>query len=92
MGNQLPVIASLDPNTGSVGWQGSVKINGQGFDEECFVLFDVPGTEVRTNFKSDTLLEADLLQPISANPGTYEVKVHSGEGDVSNPASFTVVA
>jgi hypothetical protein len=83
-----PSIAFLDPDRVEQGWEGAVELHGSGFDNGSFALFD--GAALRTNYRSDTLLEAEVKGNITGTSGTKEVKVHKSDGSVSNGVDFAV--
>jgi len=83
-----PQISSIDPGEVQIGWEGTVKIFGSGFDNDSFALFN--GLVPKTSYSSDTLLKVDVTKEITGTAGAKVVKVHTGGGSVSNDVSFLV--
>jgi hypothetical protein len=83
-----PTITSLDPQAVPADWHGTLRIMGNGFDNGSFVLID--GAVPRSNYKSPSLIEADITPDITRVPGTKTVKVHTGRGDLSNEKTWTI--
>jgi hypothetical protein len=84
----LPSISSLNPDTVKRDWEGTVEIHGSNFDSGSFAFFD--GVIPKTNYKSDSLLEAEVEKNITGTTGTKKVKVHTGSGSLSNEVNFVV--
>lgn len=84
----LPSISFLNPDTVKRDWEGTVEIHGSNFDSGSFAFFD--GVIPKTNYKSDSLLEAELKKNITGTTGTKKVKVHTGSGSLSNEVNFVV--
>jgi hypothetical protein len=83
-----PTITSLDPDAVPQGWEGTLQVKGSNFDKGSFVLID--GKVPKTTYKSDSLLEAELKKDITGMAGSKVVKVHTGEGSVSNDKTLVV--
>jgi len=82
------VIHQLVPSETKEGWTGTVQIRGEGFDADSFSFFG--GFDPRTTFVSPTRMDVAITADITKNADVLSVKVHTGEGNLSNEVPFTV--
>jgi|GEM_PF-3255646 len=82
------VISSISPAFVEQGWEGLVKIHGNGFDRYSFAKFNDATPEVVD--QSDSLLVVEIHPDLTANPGRISVQVHTIESGTSNEIPFVV--
>ena len=91
IGNGLPIISSVNPNsiTAGTGQPLTVLVTGSGFLSTSSVTFN--NAAIATSYISATQLSAIIPANLTANPGTFNVTVQNAGGQsVSAPVAFTV--